>query len=442
MKRTEGMEPASTPSIEEPGGSSMDTHEGIATTSNAEPSSSWSLVTGKKRNSTVESRDPRKHAKTASGQATPTTVSNSFEVLNNLNIEEQPGSNIAPQAAKPPPIHINDVQNYAALIKFLEANTGANSFTLKTTIKGVTVYPSTPDIYRKLVTSLRNEGAEFHTFQLPEDKNIRIVIKNLHPTTPISEIKADLEHHGYIAINITNAISYRYKIPLPMFFVDISKDSYNDQIFDINRIYYTSVIIEEPRKKRIIPQCIRCQKYGHTRGYCNHSPRCVKCGLGHESASCTKSRATPAICANCRGAHPANYRGCQVLKDLRAQRTLRNKLRQQNSPTPPGLEEYPVLQQPHHRSTQNVTDSSVQQQGPPMHQQPQRPHNGTSAPQNKPTCSGVRREVTQQPPSSNNQVFPQLFQILNGLNSLIQPLFTLLQQLAQVTQVMCPPNGQ
>lgn len=35
---------------------------------------------------------------------------------------------------------------------------------------------------------LKNNKAEFHTYQLPEEKSFRIVIKNLNPTTTIAKI--------------------------------------------------------------------------------------------------------------------------------------------------------------------------------------------------------------------------------------------------------------
>ncbi|VVC34312.1 Endonuclease/exonuclease/phosphatase,Reverse transcriptase domain,Zinc finger, CCHC-type, partial [Cinara cedri] len=41
---------------------------------------------------------------------------------------------------------------------------------------------------------------------------------------------------------------------------------------------------ETPHPKKEIPQCHRCQNYGHTRSYCNHSPRCVRCGRSFPSA--------------------------------------------------------------------------------------------------------------------------------------------------------------
>jgi len=49
------------------------------------------------------------------------------------------------------------------------------------------------DSYRALIHFLRYQKAEFHTFQLKEDKPLRVVIRNLHPTTPTELIKSELE---------------------------------------------------------------------------------------------------------------------------------------------------------------------------------------------------------------------------------------------------------
>lgn len=306
---------------------------------------------------------------------------------------------------------------------------------MKATSKGVTVYPQSPNDYRSIVSCLRTSGAAFHTYQLPEDKNPRIVIKNLHYNTPLEEIKIDLEKHGYKVEGITNAIS-RFKKPLPIFFVDIKKATFNEKVFDITKIYYTRVTIEEPRKKKYIPQCLRCQKYGHTRSYCNHAARCVRCGQPHDSSTCTKTRDTPAKCANCQGEHPANYRGCQTLRDLRAQKKKRINDHERVPPPSINPKDFPDLPQPP-RSYQTQQENQNQQQHRLQNAQQAEKQPASGVQTTRPSAT-MGDEITQ--PYSTDPS-SQFFQILNSLNALIQPLFGLLQQLAQVTQSLCLQNG-
>ncbi|CAH2090133.1 unnamed protein product [Euphydryas editha] len=48
---------------------------------------------------------------------------------------------------------------------------------------------------------------------------------------------------------------------------------------------------------------------------------CVKCAQAHKTSDCPKhNRNTPAQCALWQGAHPANYNGCEVYRQILARR--------------------------------------------------------------------------------------------------------------------------
>ncbi|KAL4155977.1 hypothetical protein QTP88_000012 [Uroleucon formosanum] len=164
------------------------------------------------------------------------------------------------------------------------------------TVDHLKVQTSNPEAYRTLVHYLRNEKAEFHTFQLKEDKPMRIVIRNLHPSTSTEMIKNELEHRLYEVRQVTQVIS---KIPLPLFFVDLEPTDHSKEIFKLESILHTKIKIEEPHKPKIISQCQNCQAYGHTKAYCGYSPRCVRCGDDHSSSACPNSRQDPMRCAFC-----------------------------------------------------------------------------------------------------------------------------------------------
>lgn len=80
---------------------------------------------------------------------------------------------------------------------------------------------------------------------------------------------------------------------------------------------HTKIKFEPPRQKREIPQCTKCQRYGHTKSFCNHQPRCVKCAANHHTTECSrKTKSDNVLCVVCNKNHPANYKGCQVYRDL------------------------------------------------------------------------------------------------------------------------------
>jgi hypothetical protein len=103
---------------------------------------------------------------------------------------------------------------------------------------------------------------------------------------------------------------------LSLFYVDLEPNANNKEIYSIGSIGNAIIKIEPPHKKNGIVQCTRCQLYGHTKTYCTRPFACVRCGGNHNSTQCQKPRSTPAKCALCEKDHPANYKGCQIYRDL------------------------------------------------------------------------------------------------------------------------------
>lgn len=110
------------------------------------------------------------------------------------------------------------------------------------------------------------------------------------------------------------------------------------KVFSITHILKVKVKIEAIRKnKDQIPQCQRCQRFEHTKSFCRREARCVKCAGSHLTIDCKLDRTSTPKCVNCHEAHPANYRGCIVAKELKKRRLAKKKVTkptQQKLPTP------------------------------------------------------------------------------------------------------------
>ena len=217
---------------------------------------------------------------------------------------------------RPPPIYVPNITNFNELRLTIKSLVGPDQFTFRHTTKETIIYTDNSDTYRSVVQKLRSSEVPFHCYQLKEDKSVRVVVRGLHHTSSIEEIKNEIQDHGFEVRSIVNVLHPINKSPLPLFFVDLSPHENIKEIYNIKVLYNSRVRVEEPYRKQVVPQCQRCQAYGHTRTYCNHAARCVRCGGSHESATCTKTRETAATCALCQGPHPANYKGCLVYKRL------------------------------------------------------------------------------------------------------------------------------
>ncbi|KZC13896.1 RNA-directed DNA polymerase from mobile element jockey [Dufourea novaeangliae] len=72
-------------------------------------------------------------------------------------------------------------------------------------------------------------------------------------------------------------------------------------------------------------------EYGHTKNYCNKNPACVKCANNHHTTNCPfKGKIDNVKCVNCQSNHLANYKGCNVRKQI--QQTMFPALRQKPHP--------------------------------------------------------------------------------------------------------------
>jgi len=291
--------------------------------SDTSPNGEWIVKTTNKRNlSTSSTSESQNSPKTPTQPIKKKLLAsrNRFEVFsqqdNNDDIHHATNTtnnvsqtNVESHIKSPPPIFVKGVQDFSELCTSLIEILGVENFICKSSSDRLKIQTSTPEAYRMLIHFLKDQNAEFHTYQLQQDKPTRVVIRNLHPSTNTSLIKSELELREFEIRNVTNVLHKVHKHPLPLFFVDLEPSPQSNDIYKLTSMLHTKIKVEEPYKPKIVSQCLNCQEYGHTKSYCNYSSRCVRCGDHHQSSDCTIFRDTPPKCALCQGNHPASYRG-------------------------------------------------------------------------------------------------------------------------------------
>lgn len=259
------------------------------------------------------------------------STSNRFESLRNNEVEDNEETIPNPTVPKPPPIFIPYVGNIAKMVANINKIISTSDYSFKSLRDGqVRLMIKTVESYRKIVHYFDDSKVSYHTFQLKQERAFRVVLKGIHHTTPIPDIKAMLLSLGHQVRSVRNIISRVTKQPLPMFFVDVDPKENNKDIFNIRSFDNAIIQVEAPKKYDDIVQCYRCQDYGHTKSYCKKNFRCVKCGQGHPSTECTKKTDAPPNCALCQNKHTANYKGCSKYQELlvaKASRTNTNNHR-------------------------------------------------------------------------------------------------------------------
>ncbi|CAH0389637.1 unnamed protein product [Bemisia tabaci] len=288
-------------------------------------------------------------------QGTSGTCINTDKIVNNTNNpnnadqSEQKKKNVSP-----PPFRISEVDNIKSIISLIDAipEKGENfKFSLKSLNNNVVkVFPENQETWEKCGKTFQEANLQFVTYENKITRPIKVVVRGLHQSTPVEEIIDDLKDKGFKAIGASNVkivewieiqqpqpnqqaqvdpsqqvYQKQFKkklIGLPIFHILFENTQDVEEIFSIKSILHTRIVVE-PLKKGddVVPQCLRCQAYGHTRKYCFRAPRCVRCAGDHFSDKCELGKFTKdPLCVNCGEKHPANYRGCAVAKAIQKQR--------------------------------------------------------------------------------------------------------------------------
>lgn len=272
----------------------------------------------KRKRTSPEQKPAPKQIKLKESWLNPVQNANRFSSLatEDENVEKQEEESM-PKKIKPPPIFVAGVKEMKPLNMLLTEICKADYSVKILSNYEVKIQTTEPDDYRTMVSKLSERNTEFHTYKAKDLKNFRTVLRGLHPSTDISEIKAEIQNFNHKVASIHNIKKRSDGRPLPLFYVDLLPDINNKDIYNIKSMMHTKISFEAPHYKRDIPQCARCQMYGHTHKYCHRDARCVKCAGDHKTKDCKRNtRDNNVKCVLCSGNHPANYKGCQHYKDL------------------------------------------------------------------------------------------------------------------------------
>ncbi|XP_074035440.1 uncharacterized protein [Leptinotarsa decemlineata] len=207
--------------------------------------------------------------------------------------------------AKIPPIVVRQKDKWVPLLK-LTTRENIKFSKAVNLHDGIKVQPESPDDYRRLARLLVREKIPHHTYSLPEERQLRAVIRGVPEHLATSDVREELESKGFDLTSVTRM--KRAGKPMPLVLVLLDRDQ--KHIFEVKDLLCVKVQVEPQHAKTSVGQCHRCQRFGHCQRNCLAVPICVKCAGRHLTSACKKTKADPPKCNNCKGAHTANYRGC------------------------------------------------------------------------------------------------------------------------------------
>jgi len=145
-------------------------------------------------------------------------TSNRFEDL----AEEQPKEpTIKKENPKPPPIFIQGVMDLKPLKE--ELNKGSFTYTIKSINRTqIKLESSNMADYRKIINMLKEKNTDFHTFRPKDESTSKYILRQLHWSTDVVEIREAIAQLGFDVINVHNIKKFN-KTPLNMFIIELTQ---------------------------------------------------------------------------------------------------------------------------------------------------------------------------------------------------------------------------
>nr|CAI5817872.1 unnamed protein product [Callosobruchus analis] len=195
---------------------------------------------------------------------------------------------------------------------------------------GIRIFPSRVDDYRAIVHLFREKNISYHTFPLPEERNLHVILRGIPTHVDDDSFKKELTQAGFPPVHVVR-LKKRGGVPMPLYCAVLPKNETANDIFSLKTLFHLDISVEVQKSTGLIGQCHRCQRYGHAQSYCTANPKCVRCAGEHMTHLCPRKLEEVRKCANCGGDHPANASVCRFLPKRNAQiiAERRNKLIQQ-----------------------------------------------------------------------------------------------------------------
>ncbi|KAK9687355.1 hypothetical protein QE152_g36497 [Popillia japonica] len=193
-------------------------------------------------------------------------------------------------AERIPPVVLRDKTGWSKLsaeIKRRKINfTNAQNVT-----DGIRIFPSTASNHRTLTKFFSNDGIPHHTYQLPSEKLLNVVLRGIPLEIAEEEIFNVLRERGFTPEVVVRMRRSRDRAPMPLVLVKVPREQKTTKNYHLEEVLSLEALKAHPS--------------------IGQSPRkCVACAGDHEPGACPRPKQVPATCANCGEEHPANYRDC------------------------------------------------------------------------------------------------------------------------------------
>lgn len=252
-----------------------------------------------------------------------------------------------------PPIVLERHSKWPKLFTELTKKLG-HSPNAKAFNKGIRFLPKSEAEFRGIQRYLAEAAKSdpqlaWHCYSLNEERPTKIAIRGLPPDTEPQDVIDGLKALDFPATAARYIPRKNEGLGIYHVALEAMNRAEKERLLSTTKILNLNDLRIEAWRgiTNAVPQCFRCQGFGHSSTHCHRKLRCVKCGESHIGESCVLPPGTLPTCANCKGRHTANSRTCPIYRGEARKRNI--KLRA-NIPPPheERAEQYPN-QRPRYR---------------------------------------------------------------------------------------------
>lgn len=329
---------------------------------------SWKMATSRDRNKTLieqqnednshpKQRQAAKHRRTESAErrinkkqmldnekeVATVPTSNSFELLDNNDMHmeitsEQGGSGrgLRPtlnvnEKVKPIIIENTTYETLKRTINDLKINCHFQKMRAPGSFKVLSKTTKEKDL---LMEKLSSKNHSYHTYAEQNVREMEFVLINFEYYKP-EKVQELLKAEG---IQATRVNFLRNDTNNPIYKVAFAKGTTLNELTQQNQ-YVDNLKVKWEKlinREKFPTQCKNCQYWGHTKKYCHHPYRCVKCSEKHEPGQCKRKKTDmdnenlKPTCVNCHGEHLASSYQCAAF--IKHQQNILKRRKPQRQP--------------------------------------------------------------------------------------------------------------
>lgn len=157
-------------------------------------------------------------------------------------------SSAAPSSFKPapskaiPPIILQDNEAYARILRDIWDQLQKTALEAKVQGNNVKIIPTSSDSFRFIQSYLQQRNTFFHTFAVPDERELKVVLEGVPYATPTNDVHAELLALFFFSTSVS-LLHVAKKRFVNSFLIKLRKIGFLKKIYEVGHLLYLRVCV-------------------------------------------------------------------------------------------------------------------------------------------------------------------------------------------------------